>query len=360
MSKFIIAFFILLSFSSCYVGKAYKFRKYDLVDLPKFEADFFEPSKTPFQFKRGSISQKNKLELDSMLQGSNKYGFAVIRNDSILYEFYNTNIQDSSLLPSFSVAKSFISTLLGIALEEGKIKSLNEPITNYLPELAQRDLRFSKITIQHVLDMRSGIKSSENYYNPMSDVLKLGFGKNIWKKGLKLDIESESGLKFEYKSVNTQLLGFVIERATGQKLQTYFDTKIYQPLQMSHRGSWIVDDHKHRTIRAFCCMNFALLDYAKFGKLILDKGQFNGKRVISEKWIENSTNADTLSKYDGYKNQWWQWNSKSDPSFYARGLLNQYIHITPSKNMIIVHFGNSQNPNNPLKKGFEKRLTELF
>jgi CubicO group peptidase (beta-lactamase class C family) len=92
----------------------------------------------------------------------------------------------------------------------------------------------------------------------------------------------------------------------------------------------------------------------------LDKGQFNGKRVISEKWIENSTNADTLSKYDGYKNQWWQWNSKSDPSFYARGLLNQYIHITSSKNMIIVHFGNSQNPNNPLKKGFEKRLTELF
>jgi CubicO group peptidase (beta-lactamase class C family) len=388
-----------LSFSSCYFTKALKYKKYKLEDLPDFEAEHFEKSERPFQFKRGSLDFKTKIELDSMLNGSNRYAFAVIRNDSILYEFYNKNIADSSLLPSFSVAKSFVSTMVGIALEEGKIKSLKEPITNYLPELKKRDDRFSNITIQHVLDMRSGIKSSENYYNPLSDVLRLGFGRNIFKKALKLKIESEPNQTFEYKSVNTQLLGFIVERSTGQKLQTYFNDKIYRPLAMQYAGSWIVDDKKHRELRAFCCMNLALLDYAKFGKLFLDRGQFNGQRIVSENWVSASTNADTLQAYDGYKNQWWRWGKskfftdtnqmnqfihknptkiiskkvyriKDDKAMYivgiknasysAMGLLNQYIHVIPEKNMIIVHFGNSQNPNNPQKSGFEQKIEELF
>jgi len=376
-----------------------KYKKYELKSLGDFEADKFKKSERPFQFTKGSLDKNMKLELDSMLIGSNRYAFLVIRNDSILYEFYNQNITDSSLLPSFSVAKSFVSTMVEMALEEGKIKSLSEPITNYIPELKERDGRFEKITIQHVLDMRSGVKSSENYYNPFSDVLRLGFGKNIIKKTLKLDIESEPNLNFDYKSVNTQLLGIIVERATKRKLQDYFYEKIYTPLEMQYDGTWMVDDKKHREVRAFCCLNMAALDYAKFGKLFLDKGVFNGKRLIKSSWVEKISNLDTLAAYQGYKNQWWagtRWRSFSDSSrmnlfvekfkdkilisnkfggsdgqprwmiqymdgnYYARGLLNQYIYVIPEKNTILVHFGNSQNPNNPLKKGFELKVEEWF
>lgn len=383
-----------------------KYKKYELKSINDFEADRFKPNGSPFQFHKGSIDLMTKMELDSMLTGSNKYAFLIIRNDSILYQFYNQNISDTSILPSFSVAKSFVSTMLEIAHEEGKIKSFDEPITNYLPELLKRDERFSNIKIQHVLDMRSGIKSSENYFNPLSDVLRLGFGKNIAKKAMHINIEREPNQKFEYKSINTQLLGMIIEKATGKKLQNYYYEKIYQPLHMQHDATWMVDDKKHREARAFCCLNMTALDYAKFGKLFLDKGKFNGKRIVSEDWVSKSTNPDTMFAYGGYKNQWWQktdtkffrdsisynkfcsipgikilsrnqvnkdskyfknYTGKTvwfvehvQEGFYARGLLNQYIIVLPSKNMLFIHFGNTQLPSKPLKKGFEQKINGFY
>lgn len=389
---------VLLSLTSCYFTKALKYKKYELTRINDFEADRYSPSNPQNPFHRGSISPSIRQELDSLLIGSNKYAFLVIRNDSILYEFYNQNIADTTLLPSFSVAKSFVSTMISMTHEDGKIKSLNEPITNYIPELKERDARFQNITIQHLLDMRSGIKSSENYFNPLSDVLRLGFGKNIRKKALHISIESPPNEKFEYKSINTQLLGLILEKATGQKLQDYYHQRIYTPLQMQYPATWMVDDPKHREARAFCCLNMTALDYAKFGKLFLDNGKWSDKQLVSPKWIAWTTNPDTMMRYEGYKNQWWQktivkkysdtaslfrdirhykLNTKKrtvtlndDGSYqgslhiargyYARGLLHQYIYILPERNLILVHFGNNRNPSNPLKKGFDQRIDELF
>ena len=334
-----------------------------------------------------------------MLLGSNRYAFLVIRNDSIIYEFYNHKITDTSLIHSFSVAKSYVSTMVAIAKEEGKIKSLNEPITNYLPELLDRDVRFKNITIQHVLDMRSGIKSSENYFNPLSDVLRLGFGKNVNGKALRISIEKEPNQKFEYKSVNTQLLGMIVERATKVKLQDYYYEKLHKPLQLEYDATWIYDDEKHKSLRAFCCMNLTARDYAKFGRLFLNKGSWPGKHLVSKEWVENIFNLDTMAAYEGYKNQWWKdekvkfftdsaaahryylenANSKAtigkstridnksywmvsqyDDGVYARGLLQQHIYILPSKNTIMVLLSNTLNENKPLKKGFYRRMSELF
>jgi CubicO group peptidase (beta-lactamase class C family) len=360
------------------------------------------------------VSPALKNELDSLLKGSNRYAMLVIQNDSILYEFYNHKIADTTLLPSFSVAKSYVSTMIAIALEEGKIKSLNEPITNYLPELKKRDSRFSNITIQHVLDMRSGIKSSENYFNPMSDVLRLGFGKNINKKSLRISIEKEPNQFFEYKSINTQLLGMIVERSTGMKLQDYFVEKIQKPLQFEHPSTWIYDDAKHKTLRAFCCMNLTAKDYAKFGGLILNKGKWQGKQIVSEKWVESILSIENRKATDGYKNQWWSNISQkifndsiamqkyvlNNPAVYgvekislekvlinykiskpsdkiengkkswlvsyyndgihAQGLIGQYIYISPEKNSIVVILSNTLNPNLPLKSGGLSRIEKLL
>lgn len=357
MTKYIIFIFCFFSLSSCYFFKALKYKKYKLESLGDFPAVEFKPSSNAFQFKKGSITQVKKLELDSMLIGSNRYAFVIIRNDSILYEFYNQNITDSTKLPSFSVAKSFVSTMIQIAKQEGKIKSFDDPITNYIPELTDRDERFKKITIQHVLDMRSGIKFDENYYNPLSDVLKMGFGRNVNGKALKIDIEKDPNLDFNYKSINTQLLGILVERATKVKLQDYFKEKLFNPLQMQYTGTWMYDDESHKELRAFCCLNLAALDYAKFGKLYLDKGIFNGTKIVDSEWVSTTANPENMQAKGGYKNQFWQW-SYAQKSYYARGLLNQYIIISPDKNTIIIHFGNSQNPNNPLKNGLKEKMNE--
>lgn len=384
--------------TSCYFVKALKYKKYPLEKLDDFPVVRFKRSESPFKFYQGSLSHAIKAELDSMLSGSNRYAFLVIRNDSIIYEFYNDKIMDTSLIHSFSVAKSYVSTLIAIAHEEGKIKSLNEPITNYLPELMDRDARFRKITIQHVLDMRSGIKSSENYFNPFSDVLRLGFGRNVNGKSLRLSIEKEPNQKFEYKSVNTQLLGMIVERATKLKLQDYYLEKLHIPLQLEHDATWIYDDEKHKSLRAFCCMNLTARDYAKFGRLILNKGSWQGKQLVSKEWVEKILNQDTLSAFEGYKNQWWQdrkdvyftdssrayqyyqenlihkpklnkrsingkvhWSVVHDyGGIYARGLLEQHIYIVPSKNTVMVLLSNILNEDKSLKRGFYRRMNELF
>jgi CubicO group peptidase (beta-lactamase class C family) len=397
-SKFlrvVIFIFTLTQFSSCYFFKAMKYKKYPLEKLDEFPAVKFQRSEQPFKFYQGSLQNSVKAELDSMLLGSNRYAFLVIRNDSILYEFYNHKITDTSLIHSFSVAKSYVSTMIAMAKEEGKIKSLNEPITNYLPELIDRDVRFKNITIQHVLDMRSGIKSSENYFNPLSDVLRLGFGKNVNGKALRISIEKEPNQKFEYKSINTQLLGMIVERATKVKLQDYYYEKLHKPLQLEHDATWIYDDEKHKTLRAFCCMNLTARDYAKFGRLFLNKGNWQGKQLVSKEWVETNLNLENRKATDGYKNQWWsnvsskefkdsiamqkfvlnnpavigvlknEENTKSLVTYYndgihAQGLIGQYIYISPKKNSIIVILSNTLNPNLPLKSGGLSRIEKLL
>lgn len=396
--KLLLLFISLGSLSSCYFFKAMKYKKYPLEKLDEFAAVRFQPSKQPFRFKQSGVSPALKNELDSLLIGSNRYAMLVIQNDSIIYEFYNHKIADTTLLPSFSVAKSYVSTLIAIALEEGKIKSLNEPITNYLPELLKRDSRFSNITIQHVLDMRSGIKSSENYFNPMSDVLRLGFGKNVNGKALRISIEREPNQKFEYKSINTQLLGIIVERATKVKLQDYYYEKLHKPLQLEHDATWIYDDEKHKTLRAFCCMNLTARDYAKFGRLFLNKGNWQGKQLVSEKWVESILSIENRKATDGYKNQWWSnqnsmvikdsfsaqkfiemhpdiistnqfrgkdsaiWTNVNyyEDGIHAQGLIGQFIIISPKKNSIIVLLSNTLNPDQPLKKGGIFRIKRLL
>jgi len=238
---------------SCYIHRAYKYRNFELKDIPKFDTAFLPASTSPFYFKQGSATRYPKLKptLDSLLANKYTYAFLVIKNDSIIYEKYFDGLNDSLLYPSFSVSKSFVSTLVAIAHEEGSISSLQDPITKYLPSLLKRDKRFSNITIQHLLDMRSGIKSSEEYENPFSDVLKLGFTKNITAKTLKLSIEKNPG-NDTYKSVNTQLLGLIVEQATGKKLQQYMHEKLWQPLGMESDATWNIDSRKHETVRDFC------------------------------------------------------------------------------------------------------------
>jgi CubicO group peptidase (beta-lactamase class C family) len=355
--------------------RAFKVRKLQLTDYKKLPSVSIAKSDYPYYFKTASDKTKySDLELlvDSLIRNSETAAFLVIRNDSLLYEKYFFGFDESSMLPSNSMAKSFTGTLVGIALYQGKIKSLNEPITNYLPELGKRDPRFQKIRIQHLLDMRSGLDFNEGAYNLSDDAVKLGLKQNLVKHLLKVRIKEEPG-KFKYQSVNNQLLGLIVERATGQKLQYYFQEKLWKPLGAENNATWNVDSRKTKHVLTSAAINATARDFAKLGRLYLQKGRLSDTQLISTDWIRTVASADTLEKYEGYKNQWWNkrgtqyykdsvlkikkptakkirqaslrrtdrgyfLNVPTD-AFNAYGFLEQIIYINPQKNLIIVRLG---------------------
>jgi len=314
-------------------------------------------------YKNDSLPFEKHIEKDGTV------AFLVIRNDSILYEKYFNKYESSDVVPSFSAAKSFVSALVGIAIDDGKIQSIDEPITNYLPEL--RDPGYKSITIEHLLQMRSGIKFNESYVNPFGDAAKYYYGKNLRKYLAKQKIELAADSQFNYISINTQLLGWIVERATGKPLALYLEEKIWQPLGMESPASWSIDSKNHQMAKAFCCINARAIDFAKFGRLYLNKGNWNGQQIVSEAWVDSSVTLMDYRNYFLYSYQWWHTRDfipvadsasingihqpvyfRHDPKepvekffarpsgdFYAEGHLGQFIYVYPQKNMIIVRLG---------------------
>ncbi|MFL5810856.1 MAG: serine hydrolase domain-containing protein [Flavisolibacter sp.] len=309
--------------------------------------------------------------LDAALPSTRTAAFVVIRNDSIVYEKYFDGFNHKSLLPSNSMAKSFTGTLVGIALDEGKIRSASEPITNYLPELLKNDENFSKITIQDLLDMRSGLNFNEGTYDIHDDAIRIGLRPNLRKHILRIKIAEPPG-RFKYQSINTQLLSLIVEKATGKRLYEYLEEKLWKPLGMEENATWNVDSKKRKQVLGSAGLNAIPMDFAKFGRLYLNKGAWNGKQVISSAWVETISSIDSMEKYGGYKNQWWNrfaYHSFTDsleavnfknqtahvssirkiqdayrvsyrtPSFGAIGFLNQAIYVNPEKNLVIVRLG---------------------
>jgi CubicO group peptidase (beta-lactamase class C family) len=360
--------------SDCHLVRGFKYRKFDPRDASKFPSlPVNKGENAVFHYKKPEkrLDEDWVKHLDTALLNSKTYAFLVIRNDSLLYEKYFGEWQEDQLFPSYSVAKSFTSALTGVALQEGKIKSLDEPITHYLPELLKSDPRFEQVTIQHILDMRSGVKFNENYPNLFADVWKMGFSVDLEKYIKHLKIEKPSGGAFEYKSVNSQLLGMVVERAVGMKLSDYLAAKLWQPLGMESSALWHVDDARKQAVRGFCCLNATARDYAKFGSLYLHKGNWQGQQILPESWV-TACAPETMVGNGFYKNQWWMYRKfanfsdslaaeterlktngtvfKSEKGKYivvpdkmkayiAKGILGQYIYVNPETNVVIVRLG---------------------
>jgi CubicO group peptidase (beta-lactamase class C family) len=381
-------------FSSCYMVRAYKFRKLKLTDHTKLDFEKVQASTNIFQYTNGLQNNYNAATtwLDSNLNNTQTASFLVIKNDSVVYEKYFDGFNKESLLPSFSVAKSFVSTLVGVALEEGKIKSLQEPFTNYIPELLKNDSRFGNITIQNLLDMRSGIKWKEGNYGLKDDAIKMGFRPNMWKYIKKIKIDTDPKDDSDYKSINTMLLGIIIKRATGKSLVAYLQEKLWQPLGMENTATWNTD--KKGLPITFGGLNATSRDFAKLGRLFLKKGNWNGTQIISSEWVNNSTNSDTMYAYGGYRNQWWgesnyiyfkdslaaidfkttsantsavkktksgkYYVALQSNNFYAEGILGQFVYVIPNKNIVIVRMGHFWSHPKFYLNGFLKEAHKLF
>ncbi len=339
---------LLVTLSSCKVGRFVVYNFADLNDYKKFPERAVRSGPDSFIFPtaaKGKVPRKLQLndksyEFEQYLEDNKTVAFLIIQNDTLQYEKYWGKYNRSSIVPSFSMAKSVTSLLIGCAIDDKLISSVNEPVTNYIPELKENG--FDKVTLEHLLQMTSGLKFNEGYANPFGDVATFYYGTNLRKAIKKMKLKAEPGTKFEYVSGNTQLLGLVLERAlNGRSITSYLEEKIWIPLEMEYDAGWSLDRKKDGLEKTFCCLNARARDYAKIGRLMLNKGNWNGKQIVSEKWIEQSTKADTAhggATY--YKYQWWLPTQTGD--FMAQGILGQYIYVHPAKNLIIVRLGKKQ------------------
>jgi len=275
-------------------------------------------------------------------------GVLIIQNDSIIYEKCQGDITTDRLATVFSVSKSITSLLCGIAVDEGYIKSIDDPVTNYLPELKKKDKMWQKLTIRHLLDMHSGLAFDDTYslrlknLKRLNAMAKLNYGHNIMKQIRGLKFENEPGTKHKYESMTSQILGVVIQRATGKRYVDYLSEKVWKPLGMESPVIVNIDSRKHDIPHSFGGISTSMKDIAKIGRLYLNKGMWNGKRIVSESWIRQST--DYNSENDGYHLNWYNtswldgWKPEH-PGFYALGIRAQVLFVNPYNNLIMVRFG---------------------
>lgn len=369
---FLLAY-LSIKYSPTYVYRLIKMNVADVYDYKNFENRDIKGAKSFYSFKKKNeetyieslfndrVSQSGFTSFDEWAEKSQTTALIFIRKDTILYEKYFNGFSRDSYFHSQSVAKSFISFLIGTAIDEGRIQSINDPITIYIPELKERDHRFEKITIKNLLEMRSGLKYNTdflpilNIHAPWNDEVIGYYHPNVRKILLeKLDVESEPGNAFEYNNYNTSYLGLIIERATKKTVSKYLEEKLWSQI-MEYDALFSIDSKESGFEYMPSRLIARAIDYARFGSLFLKKGNWNGKQIISENWILKSTREDkTISrdhypdwmgsgcKRNYYSHQWWG-NTNCDGTFqfFANGNLGQNIYVIPDKEIVIVHCGNS-------------------
>lgn len=341
----IIALFVAGSYmtGNGWVVRALRYNFVNIDDYKIFENRVIKAG-NPKEWNNGSDYNKTQLTpaLEKILTDNQSVSFLIIKNDSVRVEKYWDDYSAESLSSSFSMAKSFVGAMIGIALKEGKIKSLDEPVANYIPEFKENNKQ--NITIRHLLMMSSGLDWDEGYASLFSPVTESYYGTDLYKQITALKYKEPSGKYWEYKSCDTQLLGFILEKAIGKTLSDYCSEKIWTPVNAVHIALWSLDKMDGHE-KAYSAFNSNARDFARLAKLYLQIGNWNGVQIIDSSFILASITPNSLIDPDTkqpntiYGYQWWQTQIDSHNIFYMRGILGQYVIAVPDMNMIIVRLG---------------------
>jgi CubicO group peptidase (beta-lactamase class C family) len=342
----ILAVLAILSLLAVATGRTYLFKAvaYNFADVDDYKIfsnnDVATGAPQPWPLSASYNKTQLPQSLDSQLVSLKNIALLVVKNDSILFEKYWNGYSDSSWSGSFSMAKSITSLLVGAALKEGKIGSLEDPVGKYIPEFNEGEK--AKVKIIHLLTMSSGTNWDESYSNPLSTTTEIYYGSDAYKTATKVKMIHEPGTVHSYKSGDTQLLGLIVEKATGKPLSAYASEKLWQPLGAEHPAKWSTDKENGH-VKAYCCFNSNARDFARIGQLMLDSGRWKGNEIVSPGYFKASTAACGIKDEGGepcsyYGYQWWLVPYRSG-IFYARGILGQYTIVIPAKRMVIVRLG---------------------
>ena len=280
-------------------------------------------------------------DVDAYMKAQRNAGLIIIQDGKIRLEKYALDYSKDGRWTSFSVAKSLTSTMVGAAVRDGYIKSLDDKVTVYMPDL--KGSAYDDVSVHQLLTMTSGVKWNEDYTDPKSDVALFNLhkaepGVDVTVSYMrKLPREAPAGSKWVYKTGETNLIGVLVSSATKKTLSAYLSEKVWKPFGMEQDGAWMLGSTGHEI--SGCCVSATLRDYARFGQFILGGGMAGGKPVLPDDWLAAATTkqADIAQPGRGYGYQWW---TNDDGSFAAQGIFGQGIFIDPKRKLVIASNGN--------------------
>lgn len=369
----LLILFLSIKYSPVYLYRLITQNVADVYDYQLYENRIIQASDDKFDF----VYQPDEAYVQSLFQERVEgYGFEsfyewaeqsqttaliFIRRDTVLFEKYYNGFSRDAYFHSQSMAKSFLSFLIGAAIDEGLISGVNDPMTKYIPELSDRDARFDNITIRHLLEMRSGLAYNTSLipgtyiHAPWHDEAVGYYHPNVRKLLLeKVNVGRSPGEIFQYNNYNTSYLGLILERVTEKSVSQYLEEKLWSKI-MAYDALFSVDSKESGFEYMPSRLIARAIDYARFGRLFLKEGNWNGQQILSKKWVSESVRENAAipreqypvwfgesCKHVYYTYQWWgHANCDGSYQFAASGNLGQNIYIIPDQEVIIVHCGNS-------------------
>jgi len=324
----------------------------------------------PWEFAPDLENKQIPKEFEADFAKYKTVGFVVIQHKKIILEQYWKNYSPLSLSNSFSMAKSIISLLIGCAIDDGAIKSVDQPVSDFLPEWTSFDGKV--LTIKDLLTMSAGVEWDESYSSLFSKTTEAYYGNNLWNLALTEKLVEKPGVRFNYQSGVTQILAFVLKKATGRNIADYASEKLWTPIQAEEDAQWSLD-HKEGMEKAYCCFNSNARDFARLGQLLLNKGYWNGVQVIDSNYIKAATTPATELKFTRrlrpgqtqadppvpctfYGYQIWLANYRGLKIQYMRGMLGQYIIAIPALDAVIVRLGKEKDKEFNIEQEYNKDL----
>ena len=309
-----------------------------LSDYKHFDNRIIEPS--PVAEPWAKHNKYNTIEETEKLAAINKdretKAFLVIKNDSIVFEKYFDGYSESSKSNSFSMTKSITVTLLGKAIMDGKIKSLDQPVGDFFDEY--KTGFGAELTVGNLASMSSGMKWNEKYYSVINITSESYFSDDLRSVILNQKIIEKPGQKFRYSSGDTQLLGMIIEKATNTNLSDYLRNNFTNPMGFENEALWQLDSEESGMEKAYCCFASNAKDFARFGKLYKNNGKWNNEILLDSAFINKATNpVFDASPYYGYG--WWLDTFEGKKIYTMNGHRGQFVVVFPEEDIIIVRLG---------------------
>jgi CubicO group peptidase (beta-lactamase class C family) len=324
----------------------------------------------PWKFQPYATEKTIPAKFDADFAKYETVAFVVVQHNQIVLEQYWSNYSPLSISNSFSMSKSIISLLVGCAIDDGYIKSVDQPVSDFLPEWTSFGGKM--LTIKDLLTMSAGVQWDESHNSLFSKTTDAYYGKDLWKLTLTEKLEEKPGVRFNYQSGVSQILAFLLQKATGKNISTYASEKIWTPIQAEEDALWSLD-HKDGMEKAYCCFNSNARDFARLGQLVLNKGQWNGLQVVDSNYINAATTPASWLQYTRktlpdetiapaavpctfYGYQFWLVDFKGLHIPYMRGILGQYIFVIPELDAVIVRLGKKRDKEYKLEQDYTKDM----
>lgn len=363
-----IAIFLLLP-ANYYVHRALFYYKPKIDQYTIFDnRTVVAANPEPWEIAENALDREIPEQYEPGFEKYETVAFLVIQHKRIVFEQYRDGYSPLSLSNSFSMSKSIVSLLIGCAIEDGYIKSVNQPVNDFLPQWTSYDGKM--LTIKDLLTMSAGVNWDESHNSLFSKTTEAYYGKDLWKLTLTEKLEEKPGVRFNYQSGVTQILAFLLQKAIGKNISEYASEKLWTPINAEQDALWSLDT-KDGMEKAYCCFNSNARDFARIGQLVLNKGKWGAIQIVDSTYIKEATTPANWLKYTQKSNsesteenvpctfygyQFWLVDYKGLHITYLRGILGQYIFIIPELDAVIVRLGRLRDEEYDRKQEYTKDL----